>query len=792
MSIGGADLNVQGKITIDLVAHGLEAAGQSLKTIQAQAEKAGSSLRGLGDSFTAVGARMRGAGQSLSLGVSTPLLGLGALAVTAASDLNEAVNLTEKIFGSAGKTVVDWSTTTADAMGIAQSAALEAAANFGGLFQKAGQSSDQAAGLSEQIIGLGADLASAFNTDPAQALDALRSALIGESEPIRAYNVLLTEQAVAQEAVRLGLAASTSEVSEQAKVMARWSLIQQQTTAVSGDFTDTQDGLANATRRLKAQLLDTAAVMGQELLPFVLRATAGLKGLLARFRDFSPQLRRWVVVVLAAAAALGPVLVALGFVAQALGALAPVFALLLGPIGLVIAALVLLGIAYRANILGFGDAIRGLGELFRVFVRYIKAVNSDGDIMNDWLSHLPGPLQAVARLFGRLLNAIKKIGGGFVEMIRALLKGDLDRAFRKLRKTIAGVGDFLAAPLKAIGEFLKSITTGFRPLDRLVHTLGSLWIDFGRLIQEVFQGDFSGALTVGERILGRFKDVAVAAFGLIQAVVVQFVSRAFDWLKGAGVSMLAGFLQGAIDKLPDLLDWFAGLATTIWDTVTRAVGDIDWGTIWDTVVTELQAAAKEAGIMLDLVVTIGTLTWAGITDLWSWVKRQLAGGSISQDPASPMFGQQQELDLGDVAVVVSGVIVELAAGTKDAAANAIKAALGTIVVEPDWKMQLGIPTDVDFSAEWASADQRAKTVEHFLRDKIVPHLSWSMILRAPEILDPIKTANLVFAAVEGWVALYVVGHIPGVNLIIPTTIDFTLTAVQIAIDGLGAALQKGK
>ena len=107
-------------------------------------------------------------------------------------------------------------------------------------------------------------------------------------------------------------------------------------------------------------------------------------------------------------------------------------------------------------------------------------------------------------------------------MIRDLFAGDFSGAFQQFRKVLAGLGDALSAPAKFIGEFLKGIHTGFAPLDKLIHGLGGLWISFGRLIQEVFQGDFRGALAVGERMLTQFKGVALAAFHLLWIGIVAF------------------------------------------------------------------------------------------------------------------------------------------------------------------------------------------------------------------------------------------------------------------------------
>jgi hypothetical protein len=82
--------------------------------------------------------------------------------------------------------------------------------------------------MSTKFVGLASDLASFNNTDPAQALDALRSGLTGETEPLKQYGINLNDAALKQEALRLGLDASGPTLSASAKAQAAYSLIMQQ------------------------------------------------------------------------------------------------------------------------------------------------------------------------------------------------------------------------------------------------------------------------------------------------------------------------------------------------------------------------------------------------------------------------------------------------------------------------------------------------------------------------------------------------------------------------------------
>jgi hypothetical protein len=126
---------------------------------------------------------------------------------------------------------------------------------------------DMSLGMAE----LASDLGSFNNVPTAEALEAIRSGLVGETEPLRRFGVLINEAAVKEEAYRLGIAKRGAELTEQNKVQARASLIMQQTTLAQGDATRTSGSMANQMKELKNKLTDLGTEIGQKLLPYALR-----------------------------------------------------------------------------------------------------------------------------------------------------------------------------------------------------------------------------------------------------------------------------------------------------------------------------------------------------------------------------------------------------------------------------------------------------------------------------------------------------------------------------------------
>jgi hypothetical protein len=198
---------------------------------------------------------------------ATAVIGFAQDSIDKASDLNETMSKAEVIFGDNAKAVEDWAGTMATSAGESKTAALDAASGFAGLFKTVGLGINQTTDMSKNLTQLGADLASFFNTDVGTALDALKSGLNGESEPLRQFNVFLSDTAVASKLASMGIKKVGGQFTEAQKATARYQLILEQTGDAQGDYVRTSDGLANSQRTLAAEVDNLQAEVGQELLP---------------------------------------------------------------------------------------------------------------------------------------------------------------------------------------------------------------------------------------------------------------------------------------------------------------------------------------------------------------------------------------------------------------------------------------------------------------------------------------------------------------------------------------------
>ena len=263
-------------------------------------------------SFSRGADHMASIGQRMTTAVTLPLLAIGGASIKMASDFEESANKSKVVFGNSAKVIEDFAKDSAISLGLSSQKAIESSATFGNLFKTMGVGTPVAADMSVKMVKLASDLASFHNIRPEDALEKLRSGLVGEAEPMRTLGVLLSENTVKLKAAELGYKAVGGQLTEQQKVMARYAIILEQTKTAQGDFSRTSDGVANSSRTVTAQFQDLGAGIGKELLPLAKELGGNLKGLLGWFNDLSPSAKSTAVDIAGIAAVAGPTAFAVG------------------------------------------------------------------------------------------------------------------------------------------------------------------------------------------------------------------------------------------------------------------------------------------------------------------------------------------------------------------------------------------------------------------------------------------------------------------------------------------------
>lgn len=201
-----------------------------------------------------------------------------ASSVKAASDLGEALNKNQAIFGEAARGIEAYSKAAAVNLGLTQKEALDATATIATFGKAAGLAGGELSKFSTDLTGLAADLGSFFNVDASAAIDAIGSALRGQFRPIQQYGVLINQAALEQKAFEMGLTKTLGPISQQQRVLAASALIFDQTKDAQGDFSRTQDRLANTTKTLNAAMENAKASIGVGFVDAIQNSTKAMGG----------------------------------------------------------------------------------------------------------------------------------------------------------------------------------------------------------------------------------------------------------------------------------------------------------------------------------------------------------------------------------------------------------------------------------------------------------------------------------------------------------------------------------
>lgn len=239
-----------------------------IKADQAPLDKALSGVRsGLSSASVAVGTFVGNIATGLARAASSFAGVAFTKTIQSASALNESLSKTGTIFGDSAQAVIGQTEQMADKFGLSKQAMLDSQSVLGLFAKGAGQSAEGAADFSNKMTKLAADAMSFYNVPFEEALQKIQSGLSGESEPLRAFGVFLNEDAVAAEALSLGLSKTGKDLDDGAKVMARASLITKGLASASGDLERTFDGTENQSRRFWGSLDNLAQSIGASLLP---------------------------------------------------------------------------------------------------------------------------------------------------------------------------------------------------------------------------------------------------------------------------------------------------------------------------------------------------------------------------------------------------------------------------------------------------------------------------------------------------------------------------------------------
>lgn len=437
------------------------------------------------------------------------IVAFGAGAVSAASDVQQSLGAVDAVFGTNAKQIKAWADQSATAVGLSKNAYMELATVTGAQLKNMGLPMDQVTGKTNDLINMGADLAAQFGGTTKDAVEAIGSAMRGETDPIERYGISIKQADIAAQQAAEGTSKLTGAAGKQAKTMALLHLMNKQSADSTGAFAREQDSAAHQAQVASAQYQDMQAALGVALLPAVTKVAAAL-GKMALWVNKNRVLAQVIIGIIATLATTVLVLVAAMKVYNLVMEITAVVSKAawlssLGPILLVIAAVALIVVAIVIlwkKCSAFRNAVKAIWAAIKV------AINAVGVALRK-VGQIAATVFGWIKSHWRLLAMI--LGGPFVAAALLIIAN-----FGRIKAVISSVLSWIKSAWHAAWGSLRAVTSAALGGIRSVVSDLTTWVrhTWGTMVDAI-KGAMSG---LGAILAAPFNLVKAAIQGAINLV----------------------------------------------------------------------------------------------------------------------------------------------------------------------------------------------------------------------------------------------------------------------------------
>ena len=194
-------------------------------------------------------------------------------AIDIASSLTEFENVVRQTFGQYESLINNFAKTSIEKFGMSELSVKQFASRFQAMGVAMGFSQGKMTDMSINLTKLTADMASFYDVAQSDVAEDLESIFTGQTRPLRAYGLDLTQATLKEWALTQGIEANFKTMTQAEKAMLRYRYVMANTATAQGDFARTADTWHNQITMLKENFKALGAVVGGGLInafkPFI-------------------------------------------------------------------------------------------------------------------------------------------------------------------------------------------------------------------------------------------------------------------------------------------------------------------------------------------------------------------------------------------------------------------------------------------------------------------------------------------------------------------------------------------
>ena len=548
-----------------------------------------------------------------------------------ASELNETISKVGIVFGEEADRILAFGKTAASSLGMSENAALAAAGTYGNLFRAMELSEEASADMSLGLVQLAGDLASFNNMNPEEALNALRSGLSGETEPLKRLGININQAIIEAKALELGLMGVDDELTAGIKAQAVYALAMEQTTLAQGDAAKTIGQFAGQQRVLAATMEDLKAKIGSAILPAINAFMTVINGIVN-----SPGFQVWLE--------------------KAIDTLSAVAATVVDVIGLLVkgdiagALTEMFGSDTATKILSFTDAIGGFIKQIATFVStHAEAFKGaliaiaallGGAMLVSGITSVVALIGTIASPIGLIVAAVALLGaawagnwGGIQEKTQAVIDWIvplINGAITAITEWWAANGATLIGTVTATWDWIKGLFQSavdiIQPIvEGALTAISAWWTVWGGSVMSAVQNTWDFIVKAFQTYFEVVRKVVETVWGVIQQLweaygdkILQGITNVWEIIKtvfGTAFTFIKTLFEAFVLLFNGDLEGFAMKVTEaftgLWEGIVKIV-TLAWENIQLVAVVAMDLLNKALTIAWDFIKKIFTDAWDAI------------------------------------------------------------------------------------------------------------------------------------------------------------------------------------
>lgn len=187
-------------------------------------------------------------------------------AIDISSSLTEVENVVRQTFGQYESLINNFAKTSIEKFGMSELSAKQFASRFQAMGTALDIPQGKMADMSIRLTELTGDMASFYDVSQEDVAKSLQSVFSGTTAPMRRYGIDLTQATLKEWALKQGLDANVSSMSQAQKAMLRYQYVLAHTANITGDFARTADTWHNQVTLLRENFKALGAVVGSGLI----------------------------------------------------------------------------------------------------------------------------------------------------------------------------------------------------------------------------------------------------------------------------------------------------------------------------------------------------------------------------------------------------------------------------------------------------------------------------------------------------------------------------------------------